>query len=62
MFVDARSRVRVAEAWYLFEAGQLLEGAPPLLLVVELRLGGGLQLPLQLHLNQQTAETTGNSC
>lgn len=36
---------------YLFEPGQLFQGTSPLLFVVQLGLGGGLQLPLQLHLN-----------
>lgn len=39
------------EEEYLFEPGQLFQGTSPLLFVVQFGLGGGLQLPLQLHLN-----------
>lgn len=42
---------------YLFEIGQLFQGTSPLLFVVQLGLGGGIQLPLQLHLNITRQDT-----
>lgn len=43
---------------YLFKPGQLFQGTSPLLFVVQLGLGDGLQLPLQLHLNNHKAKYT----
>lgn len=41
---------------YLFEPGQFFKCTSPLLFVMQLGLGGGLQLPLQLHLNHHKSK------